>query len=198
MTGVETPGGGRLRRWRARSVATALLLHSKGVILDVETTDLDGRICEIALVETTGRVLLDTLVNPQTPIAAAAGAVHGITDTAVASAPTWDQLATRVDELLAGRWVAAYNVPFDRGILAAEMHRIGRTLPGARRWLCLMRMRAAAEGREWQALEGGHRALGDCLAALAILEDLALGIHPSREGGLRPGRAVGGAARPAR
>lgn len=169
-----------LRRWHARAAATALL-HSDGVIVDVETTDLDGRICEIAIIDTTGRVLLDTLVNPQCPIAPGAEAVHGITDADVASAPTWSQVAERADQMLGGPRVAAYNAPFDQGIIEREMHRVGRAGDvGARGWSCLMRARSAAHGHEWQALEGGHRALGDCLAALEILEEIAIGLSRRR------------------
>lgn len=161
-------------RCRARLSATRLL-HSAAVIVDVETTDLDGRICEIAIIDTTGRILLDTLVNPECPITPAAEEVHGITDAEVATAPTWDQIAGCVQWLLSGRRVTAYNAPFDQGVIQRELQRVGhKEVSSARRWSCLMRARSAVEGRRWQALEGGHRALGDCLAALTVLEELAI------------------------
>ena len=160
------------RRWRARAAATRLL-HSSAVILDVETTGLDGRICEIAVIDTTGRVLLDTLVNPKIPVPAEAAGVHGITDADLATAPTWAELAGELERLLAGRTVIAYNAPFDQGRLQVEQDRAG--YPSPRRWWCLMRARAAVEAAPWRALHGGHRAAGDCQAALAVLEDLAVG-----------------------
>lgn len=174
-TVLELPAASRAwLRYRARLSATRLL-HWDAVIVDVETTDLDGRICEIAIIDTTGRVLLDTLVNPECPIAPAAEAIHGITDAKVETAPTWGQIAGCVQWLLSGRRVTAYNAPFDQGIIHRELERVGRDRAiGMRRWSCLMRSRSAVEGRPWQALEGGHRALGDCLAALAVLEELAI------------------------
>lgn len=51
------------------------------VLLDTETSDLPGSVCEIAVVDcASGETLLDTLVNPGVPITSAASKVHGITD----------------------------------------------------------------------------------------------------------------------
>lgn len=167
-------------RWHQRLTAT-VLLHSRAVIVDVETTDLNGQICEIAILDTTGRTLVDTLVSPEAPITPAAAAVHGITDTDVADAPTWDQVAPAVLRAIAGRTVIAYNAPFDQGIIRSEMRRAGQdTRPVEGRWWCLMRARATVENRPWRALQGGHRALGDCRAALAVLESIALS-RPARQ-----------------
>lgn len=42
-----------------------LLEPGIGVILDTETTDLDGRIIEISIIDAaTGTVLMDQLINP--------------------------------------------------------------------------------------------------------------------------------------
>lgn len=165
------------RRWRERATATAAL-YSRSVILDVETTDLYGRICEIAVIDTRGQVLLDTLVNPEAPIAAPAAAVHGITDHDVAAAPTWSQVAPTVLAVLAGRRVIAYNAPFDQSIVRAELRRIGAGshVVDQGSWWCLMRSRAVIENTRWTRLEGGHRAAGDCFATLAVLREVAF--HP--------------------
>lgn len=168
------------RRWIAQLRST-WLLRSSAVIVDVETTDLDGRICEISIIDTAGRVLLDTLVDPGCPIAAGAAAVHGITADEIAGAPSWEAIAPVVAWLLADRPVAAYNAPFDQGIITRELTRVGHSTKAmAAPWHCLMRARSSVEGRPWRALDGGHRALGDCLAALSVLEDLAL--VPTRRG----------------
>lgn len=73
---VSTPPS--TRRWITRAQAT-WLPYRGAAIVDVETTDLEGRVCEIAIIDTAGRTLLDTLVNPEIPICAEAIAVHGIT-----------------------------------------------------------------------------------------------------------------------
>lgn len=168
------------QRWKARLAAT-WLLHTNALVLDVETTGFHGRICEIGVLDTTGRVLLDTLVDPQVPMPAAAQQVHGITSEELEGAPTWSQLAPTVEQLLGGRTVIAYNAPFDQGRIHAEQRRLDRETPG--RWWCLMRARAAVDGGAWQALNGGHRAADDCRAALEVLQELALGSRP-RSGGV--------------
>lgn len=159
---------------RARLTAT-WMLHSNAVILDVETTGLQGRVCEIAVIDTAGHVLLDTLVDPQEPIPADAADVHGITDEDLAGAPIWARIAPHVEQLLRGRTVIAYNAPFDRGRLEAEQARAGH--PSPRRWWCLMRARADVEHAPRRALHGGHRAAGDCYAALEVLRTIALRRH---------------------
>ena len=98
------------RRWAARARAT-WLSYRGAAIVDVETTDFDGRICEVAIIDTAGRTLANTLVNPQVPVTAAASAVHGITDVELVSAPTWEVLAPSVSWLLRDRPVIAYNAP---------------------------------------------------------------------------------------
>ena len=66
------------RRWAARARAT-WLSYRGAAIVDVETTDFDGRICEVAIIDTAGRLhnkvgLMDELskvkrvIEKQTPI----------------------------------------------------------------------------------------------------------------------------------
>jgi hypothetical protein len=64
---VATEAGAALR-W-----ARAMRLPGAAVILDTETTDLEGYVVEIAVLDAaTGDVLLDTLVNPGCPVQPAA------------------------------------------------------------------------------------------------------------------------------
>ena len=71
-----------------------LLEPGVGVILDTETTDLDGRIIEISIIDAaTGTVLMDQLINPQgAPICAEARTVHHISPDDLATAPTFTQV----------------------------------------------------------------------------------------------------------
>ncbi len=102
--------------------------------IDVETTGLDAandRVVEIAVVlAEAGGVIArhGWLVDPERPIPRGASRVHGITDRDVRGAPTFRALAPTILRLLrhAGPIAPlAYNAPFDRGFLHAELGRAG-------------------------------------------------------------------------
>jgi hypothetical protein len=185
---VATDGGAAVR-W-----ARAMLAPGAAVILDTETTDLPGAICDIAVVDAaTGAVLLDSLVDPESPDHA--GRVLG----------AWpDRRRGRRRLLLAGgpaaaagghpgRQILAYNAEFDAGVIRADCHRYGLDpghLGDADRWGCLMTRRSDwARRRRWLPLEGGHRALADAHAALDVLRTLAAYPGPVRTGRRRARRA---------
>ena len=164
------------------------LLSKDPLILDTETTGLDGFIVQIAVINSTGGVLLDTMVNPQCAISEEAQAIHGITAEMVADAPTFADLEPKLIELLSGRRVAVYNAAFDRGVICREIRRAhdlpwqADTWADKLQWRCLMQRYAAFVGEwsnyyesyKWQPLPGGdHDALGDCRAALSVLQEMA-------------------------
>ncbi|MET9294851.1 3'-5' exonuclease [Streptomyces sp. NPDC003077] len=93
-------------------------------IVDTETTGLTAtsRIVEIAVTTASGKVLLNTLVNPGEPIPAEATALHGITDAMVADAPSFSTILPRLTEALAGRRIVIYNREYDTGRLLWELH----------------------------------------------------------------------------
>lgn len=178
----------RIDRISAAKKARRWLANPTAVVIDTETTDLDGYLVEIAVIDMRGQVLLDTLVNPQHPISEGAYRVHGIDNTALVDAPTYAELHERLSALLQDRRVIAYNAPFDKGILRNEAIRLlGTPAAGVwlrtMRWACAMRAYAAwygdwSESRgayRWHPLGGGHRALGDALACLERINIMAQG-----------------------
>jgi DNA polymerase III epsilon subunit-like protein len=104
--------------------ARQILDDPASVVLDTETTGLhDGaRIVEIAVLDAEGTVLLESLVNPSVPIPTEATRIHGITDTAVSTAPTFSDLIVPLTTALHGRKVVIYNRDFDKRRLALELH----------------------------------------------------------------------------
>lgn len=173
----------RTSRWRERLRARVTrwhcwwLLHRDDVvILDVETTGLAGLICEIAIIDTRGRILINTLVNPGIPVEQQAREVHGIDDAQLLAAPSWSKIWPSVAWALEGRTIVAYNAPFDRGRLMDSCRAAGID-PGdcasTPRWWCLMRARARIECARWKSLDGGHRALGDAQATLQLMKRMA-------------------------
>lgn len=164
-----------LRSWWCRGRAKRLARSPRAVIVDTETTDLDGQICEIAIIDAlNSRSLLNTLVRPSADICPEAAAVHGITGEMCASAPTMTELAPIVRRILHGAVVLAWNAPFDRRLIEAELSRAGHPVPRCR-WVCLMRLDATIRGDRWRGLHGGHRAHGDVVAARQELLAMAGG-----------------------
>ena len=137
---------------------------------------------EIGVVDIAGQTLFESLVNPGCPISAEATAVHGIVDSDVAEAPTLLEVLPRLLEVIEGRPLLAYNAPYDRQVLAADLEsrqRRSKGLTAPRRWGCVMRARSAATGNPWARLEGDHRAVGDAQAAAEVLRAIAAGLADS-------------------
>jgi DNA polymerase-3 subunit epsilon len=167
------------------------------VILDTETTGLysDAEIVQIAVIDKTGAVLLDSLVKPTQPIPQIATHIHGITDAMVADAPTFDELYNAILMAIGGKRVAIYNASFDVTMLH-QSEQYGRSFSpaclgmdgwkGLAVWEDVMGPYSAWVGHwssyhhnyRWQRLpHGGHTALSDCLATLAVIRKMA-GIVP--------------------
>lgn len=153
------------------------------VLLDTETTDLDGWPVEVSVIDMRGRVLLDTLAAAPAPVAPGARAVHGITDAELATAPSMRSALDGLAAVLVGRRVLAYNAAYDEGVLRRAYTATVQALPLWREWGCVMELASWATGAHNEdgrvravALPAGtHRALGDCHAALAVLEHLTQG-----------------------
>ena len=169
------------------------LADPRTVILDTETTGLedDARIVDIAVVTAAGRVLLDTLVNPGEPIPPSATAIHGITDAMVAGAPTFGEILGALDRAIDGQRVLIYNKPFDVERLKHELTlHFGDAIDAddaVRAWFTGAHWEDPMVpysdwvgewsdwhgNNRWQPLNGGHRALGDCLAVIERLREMA-------------------------
>lgn len=146
--------------------------------LDTETTGLSPRtgdtIVEVAIVDSEGRTVIDTLVNPGQSIPWRASQVHGINDSMVRGKPTLDQLMPRILQALTNQTVVIYNAPFDAPFFPGQ-------LKEARSVECAMRrFTEALGGGKWRKLDvaaqhvghtwtgTAHRALADTLACRSV------------------------------
>ena len=125
---------------RERKVRVAelrpLLNRTDVLVVDVETTGFGDRaeVLAVAVIDTTGRVLLDTVSMPQGRIPTDASNVHGLTRSRLRSmgALPWPKVHRELVELLRdASVVVAWNVEFDRRLLHQTAKRHGLTLPGA-------------------------------------------------------------------
>lgn len=141
-------------------------------------------------------VLLRRL-RPGEPIPAAATAIHGIDDRAVANAPTFADVASDIAEALAGRVLIGHAVGFDLAVLKREFARAGRSWTPPRALDTRLLAEIAAPGLAGYSLEslaawlevevsGRHSARGDAETAgrvfLALVPKLrAVGVRTLAE-----------------
>lgn len=168
------------------------LSEASPVFLDTETTGTGptAEVIEIAIVDSHGSTVFDSLVKPRSSIEPDAARVHGITDAMVADAPAWDWVWAKVEPILSNHSVGIYNREFDLRIMR-QTHR--------RYWLswqvpedhffCVMKLYAQFAGDwdyrrgayRWHSLDNAgkqchlplrnvHRALGDALLTHALFE----------------------------
>ena len=157
------------------------------VFIDLETTGINvssDRIVEISAlkINPNGKEQrMTTLVNPEMPIPAKVTAIHGISDSDVAGAPTFREIAKNVASFLEGCDLAGYNaMKFDIPVLAEEFLRTNvdfnfrkrkyvdvqiifykkeqRTLEAAYQFYCN------------KALENAHSANADAAATYEVLK----------------------------
>lgn len=154
------------------------------VFIDTETTGFSPDtedLLEIAIVDASGTVLVDTLVRPEKRQSwPEAMAVHQITPEAVENAPSRAEVAAWVEKAVAGKEVVFYNKKFDAPFLgemltpASGVHcamiRFAEHIgdfddEGKLRW---KRLSAAAEaaGHVWSG--NAHRALADAKATRSV------------------------------
>lgn len=185
------PGPAQQRRQRIAAQARELI-DSACLVLDTETTGVgpDDEVCEIAILDATGRTILDTLIRPSRPIPPEATSIHRITDEMVATAPSWSEIAELFASIVAGRTVVAYNSAFDDRLLMQTHQRHGRP-PPLLTTACAMQMYAVWNGEwdkgrdcwRWRKLidaatfcgtaePGAHRALADARMTLGVLRYL--------------------------
>ncbi len=100
------------------------LVEYSPLFLDTETTGLDDRheICDIAVVDISGAVLINSLVKPvKQQIERQAAEIHKIYPWTVEKAPTMRDLLPELERVLRGRTVLVYNLDFDLGKITRSL-----------------------------------------------------------------------------
>jgi DNA polymerase III subunit epsilon len=138
------------------------------VYFDSETTGLgpEAELCDVAVVGSDGRVLLDALICPLRSIPPEATAVHGITERMVHRAPLFREFYPRLAAVLRGRVVVIYNAEYDTGIVRQVCRAEGLPDP-IERWECAMLAYGDFDGTpgfrggmKWHRLSNAAAALG--------------------------------------
>ncbi|NKY49693.1 exonuclease domain-containing protein [Nocardia vermiculata] len=161
-------------------LASLLGTATRFAVMDVETTGLgrNDRVVEITVLtlDAAGTVTntFDTVVNPMRDVGPTW--IHGLRASDVADAPTFDDIAHTVAELLDGAVVVAHNRPFDTRLVGTELARSGIDVD----WkagldtLAVTRCKLGTACSEFGIQhENQHRALGDAHATAQLLTAVA-------------------------
>lgn len=158
------------------------------VFLDTETTGLSpstgDAIVEVAIVDNSGRALVNTLIDPQRSIPLQATRIHGITNDMVRGKPTIAELMPCIVDVIRAEQVVIYNAKFDAPFF-----------PGGLRQAhcvdCAMTLFADVLQTRWQKLDkaarhvghnwtgSAHRALADAMACRSVWNWLVRQGHAS-------------------
>jgi DNA polymerase III subunit epsilon len=173
---------------RATSITWARSLMDSGefCVLDSETTGLKNPVqfVDIGIVDASARVLFEGTVRPSCRIEAGATRIHGHTTHSLEGSPLFWEVYPDLLEALWGKRVVVYNASYDRRVWDTAVRSLGARgalvgeLPA---WECAMRRYTAYMGElskrggyRSQKLPGGdHSALGDALATLRLIEEMA-------------------------
>lgn len=155
-------------------------------VVDIETTGSypqQNGITEIAIVLHNGNEVegkYETLVNPHQPIPPYIIGMTGISNAMVSKAPSFEQVAPHIFQLLQNRVFVAHNVNFDYSFVKHHLQAAGFDLVSPK--LCTIRLsRKVFPGFRKYGLghlsrelgihiENRHRAGGDALATAEILD----------------------------
>jgi DNA polymerase-3 subunit epsilon len=173
------------------------LMDLSPVFVDTETTGFSNTdmVIEIAVLDTDGSVLLDTLVKSPEPVPASASAVHGITDITLLGALHWTEVWPQVKGVLEGRLAGFYNAAFDLRLLRQTCGLNGiKWVEPYEDYFCVMELFAQYYGEwntgknsyRWKSLDfagkyfklpepNAHRAKEDTLLAKLVFEAITNG-----------------------
>ena len=153
------------------------ILDSDALIIDTETTGLPNKtpnveIIELAMLNTRGEVVFDSLFKPSIPIPNAE--IHKITDKMVRKSPTIVEKWEEICNLMRGRTIVTYNAKFDREVFHTTSEVYDLTLPDDCQWHCAMQAWWTFNDLPYTRLpDSQHRALGDARAALGLIQQMA-------------------------
>lgn len=164
------------------------------LVIDTETTGLDrtDEICDIAIIDATGNIIINTFIKTVAPIWEEATKIHGITNDMVANSPSWSELQPQIRALLLDKKIITYNATFDRKMFhqSDEAHSLKYyDWQGTSQWFCAMLAFAERFGDwndyfgnyKWKKLmdavqfyschvRSSHRALADAQMALDVVK----------------------------
>lgn len=161
-----------------------LAKHDRWLIIDTETTGIapTDEVIQIGVLAADGATVFDSLVRPyRATVHPDAQRVHRVTPESLSNAPTYADISPRLDAITRGKQLIAYNVEFDRRMLA-QSARAAAAPRLSCSWDCAMLAYSRFVGEwdfrkndyKWHKLpSAAHDAIGDCRATLELIQHIA-------------------------
>ncbi len=156
--------------------------NERALIIDTETIGAGAgiEVIEIALADTAGNIVYDTLVQPVFNALPPPSKHRRFDKAELANAPHWTDIWPEIQALIDGKLLVAYNASFDRRALAATCSRYRQT-SAERGWRCAMQLIKKTIGTKksltlddacarYGLCGGTHRAAADVLATWRLLK----------------------------
>ena len=170
------------------------LLAQKPLYLDTETTGLSNfdEIIDLALIDSDGTELINTLIRPTIPIHAKATEVHHISNEDIIDAPGFNEIMINLVKLTEDRLVLIYNTDFDQRMLrqSAAAYKLKKPCVFCKVH-CAMKLHTQFYGRKTTLGEAAfnfgligcdlHRASVDAQLCRQIVEAMAATSLPGEE-----------------
>ena len=172
-------------------LAAQKMIDDNFLIFDTETTGLgeDDEIIELGIIDCSGAVLYDGLFRPEKDVHWAAAKVSGLTNDRLSNEPLFKDEFNKIMQVMNGRPIIAFNEGFDERMFyqTADRYGLDRSLVEqafSRSFCCQhlyneylgysghAKLEFACATEEVDAVQN-HRATGDCLMTLALLERIA-------------------------
>jgi DNA polymerase-3 subunit epsilon len=176
--------------------ARGLMQRTDWLIWDTETTGLKqsgsnlmsfDEIIQIGIIDPHGNIVFESLINPvKRRISQGAKDIHGIDLRMLRDAPTFQEIAPKLCEILNGKLVIAYNAEFEQRMLVQTNAKYLKEFRKADDMQftmhCAMTKYSQFIGEwsnyyknyTWQKLPGAaHNVIEDCLAVLKIIKRMA-------------------------
>lgn len=152
--------------------------------LDTETTGLHhavDRIVELAVVDSSGKTIIDTLIDPQIEIPKSSTVIHGISNSDVRNSPILADVLPELMSIISNNHVVIYNADFDKSFFPCDLSCAGKISCAMKEFARLKRIwnpwysdykwhklndAASLVGHKWTGAK--HRALSDALACRSV------------------------------
>lgn len=159
-------------------------------VLDTETTGLHkSEICELSIIDKNGAIVFNSLIKPINGIPEDVTKIHGITNEMVKDAPTFDDIAPQITNLLEYKNVAIYNAEFDVNMLLSSASVLGTQYEINFHPVCVMEWYAINYNKDSGATKDKykllvaaqqqgintkqeHRSLSDCQLTLQLINEV--------------------------